>query len=214
MYNGEIYNIKDEVKFITEIEENKILLENLSKKINFENDGLIFSNILKIFSEEFHMKKDFYKNNENYAELFFRIHRSLESDHALIYYDNLNKKILVNRDIFGKRSLICIRLINYGIFLFSSNLNLELFELIKNYPEEFSVFEVPANTVIIIDLINLENNLKPDNQNQDTKEFFHFYFNPKLKYPSELRFKNLDIFDEGINILNNIFKDKKNFLAY
>jgi len=200
MYNGEIYNIKEEIKSITDVEEIQLLLENLIANLHFENDGLIFSNILKIFSEQFHMKKDFYKSNENYAELFFRIHRTIESDHSLVYYDTLNKKLLVNRDIFGKRSLIAIMLLKYGIILFSSNLNLELFELIKSYPEEFSVFEVPANTVIIIDLNNLESNLKLENQNKDLKETLFFFFNPELKYPSELRFKNIDILDEGKNL--------------
>jgi len=200
MYNGEIYNIKENIALITESKKNKDCLNELIKNLHFENDTLILSKILAIFSEEYNNIKDSNKNNKLYSELFFRIHRSLESDHALVYYDNLNKKVLINRDLFGKRSLLLIRFIKNGVFFFSSNINLELYELIKNYPDEISVFEVPANTVIIIDLENLQHNLNDVNKHE-LRDIFNFFYNPFLKTPSELRFKNEIAINEGMKYL-------------
>ncbi len=200
MYNGELFNIKEDKKSLIDSTNINEMLESLKGNLHYENDGIILSRILKLFSEEFHLKKDFYKNNENYAELFFRIHRTLESDHALIYYDCLNKKILINRDLFGKRSLIVIRLLKYGVFFFSSNLNLEFYELMKNYPEEIIVFEVPANTVLLIDLENLAFNID-NKESKNSKDILYFSHNSILKFPSELRFNNYNFIEKGNFIL-------------
>lgn len=193
LYNGEIFKIKEDIKMITTSIEKRNTIELVINQLQIENDGLLLSNILQIFSEEYYLNysQDDENTNDKYSNLFFKAYNSLESDHAFIYYDNLNKKIIANRDIFGKRSLLLVHFIRDNLFLFSSNISFEIYDLIKKFPDEISIMELPANAVVLMDLKNLDLNLKFINDEKyEKKDVLHLFLNPYIKYPSQFRFKN------------------------
>ena len=157
-YDGEIFDMKDE-SFLFE--------KNLSK----DNDGIILSEILNKFSQD---NKD--SNINTYSNNFFQIINQIESDHAFIFHDNINNKILINRDLFGKRSLILSYIKQLNIIIISSFLPLSLYNN-RNFKNEILIIEIPNNHLLIID---------KDNDNK-----FTLIKNPYIKFPSDLRFNEL-----------------------
>ena len=157
-YNGEIYDIK-----------NKELLNE--KDLSKENDGIILSDILNKFSQE-NTSSDIniYSNN------FFKIINEIESDHAFIFHDNINKKILINRDIFGKKSLILSYIKQLNIIFISSFLPLSLYKN-HNFKNDINIVEIPNNHLLIIE---------DEKENKLT-----LIKNPYINNPSDLRFNDL-----------------------
>ena len=113
-FNGEIYND------ITEI--NK---DNIKKDDNTDKRLSLFK-VLDIFTKENKIE-----DINKYVENFFNIYNNLESDHAFYFHDNINKQILISRDIFGKRSIILYYIKFLSIIIFTPVLSETLIDLYK-----------------------------------------------------------------------------------
>lgn len=174
-YNGEIFSINDS-------DENLII----------DNDGLILSKMLSNFSNS--ITSD---NNKEYVDKFFRVMNKIESDHALIFHDIKNKKIVVNRDIFGKRSLILVYIHSLNILILSSVLSKSLYS--SRNSKDITIIEVPNNSALVISPFNNENK---------------FYFSFNYTQLSSLRFNNLypeiesNFVDLCTNYLSNAVKKR------
>jgi asparagine synthetase B (glutamine-hydrolysing) len=152
-YNGEIYDINN-------------------KEINLfvNNDGYILSGLLDQIAVELKGVED----NSIYADKIFKLFNDIESDHAFCYIDRINNKVILSRDIFGKRSLLLVYILEYNVVMICSAIPKSLYELRNS--KNIIIIEIPANSLVIIDLLS-------DNK-------ISFYQNPLIKYPSELRFNN------------------------
>lgn len=157
-YNGEIYSISS-----------LSLIKN--KNLLTDNDGLILFDILEEISLQFSSidKGD----NKTYSDIFMQYITQIESDHALIYHDHRNKKIILNRDIFGKRSLMMVYIKSLNQLIITSILP-NSFYLLRN-SSDIITLEIPNNSCVIIDYLN------------ETQKIF-WYKNPYLQSPSILRF--------------------------
>ena len=200
-YNGEIYSIRKDrkINYLQFLELNKI-------DLLFENDGAqlssLFNEISKRFYSDFSLKVDetinhenSYQINELYADYFFELMNSIESDHAFVFHDNLNKKIIFGRDLFGKRSLLMCYIKSSDLMILTSTLSDDLYKM----KETIEIIEVPANCLIVYD-ISSNNESNP----------IHFFNNKTIKYPSILRFPLINNYKTLQKIdKNNIEEDKQ-----
>jgi asparagine synthetase B (glutamine-hydrolysing) len=143
-----------------------------------QNDGLILQEILSYFSLDFYSSNN--KSNSLYSDYLFDLLSRVESDHAFVYTDLLNQKIILNRDMFGKRSLILIFLKKENLFIITSVLTQSFCKL---HPGDVEIIEVPANSLIIFDLIS--------------NQKINFFLNNKIPYPHMMRFKNSISFNQN-----------------
>lgn len=175
MYNGEIYD------------------ENLKN----ENDTLYLSNLLYDISKNLNQNnnKDLFFND--YSTEFFKKFDKLDSDHAFINLDIINNCILINRDIFAKRSLILVYFLKYNSLMIVSTLSKEFQNYIKSNENDIIYFELP-NDLFIIDLNCKDNN------------FIKIYERTKL--PSNLRFNVKNI--ENFNIREDFYNYDNDNLYY
>lgn len=178
-YNGEIYSTSN---------------KNISKDVNINDGEYLFSELTQIFSDE----KS--KSNENSGNALLNMLTNIDSDHSLVYYNNQIKSLYINKDLFGKRSLILLYIIkNKGevnknnenkienTLIISSCFSENIIKLIKNKENECICLEIEANCVYIL-------NLK--------EKYIEKHMNNKLKVPSSLRFP----FPSSDNINQEIIK--------
>ena len=151
-FNGEIY-----------INKNKTL-ENL---INLNNNSTIF-NIFNNFTKE--NKPD---NLSGYIDNFFKIYNNIESDHAYYFHDNINKQLLISRDVFGKRSIILYYIKHLSILILTPVLTDTLINLFKIDNKNIYILEIPSNHLLLINQNEKLNNLK-------TISLFENPFMPKV----------------------------------
>jgi asparagine synthetase B (glutamine-hydrolysing) len=91
LYNGEVFNL----------EKNHPLKSHFSV---YKNDTVQIFEVLNNFSIDFQSEK---APIESYEDRILRIFEAfINADFALVFYDNLNKKISMAKDLFGKRSLL------------------------------------------------------------------------------------------------------------
>ena len=162
-YNGEIYNILDQN-----------YMKDIQNRLIYDNDGIILSEILYNFSKE-----NLNKNNEEYSNNLFKIINNIESDHVFIYHDILNKKIVINKDIFGKKSLILIYIKKFDILFFVSVVPNYIYKL-REYKNDILIYEIPNNHILLIDL----------NNNNIDKQNLYLFKNNDILFPSFLRFND------------------------
>jgi asparagine synthetase B (glutamine-hydrolysing) len=219
-YNGEIYGFSKKFnKFFSS--------DDLYKR----NDGEILSEILNQFSIEYssitnkvekgihiNLTSDL-SNNELYSNMLFDIISKIESDHAFIFHDTLNKKIVLNRDLFGKRSLIIVYFKLENIFLITSALTKEIKDL---YSENVEIIEVPANSIVIFDMLS-ERNFNFSKENVELKypgsypQSIFYFKNPYINEAADLRFPIVDSLNQNLinyykneDIVQHCFKHLKN----
>ena len=53
----------------------------------------------------------------------------IESDHAYVYHDIINNKIVVTRDIFGKRSLVLVYIKSLSFLMLTSTLPQSIYDI-------------------------------------------------------------------------------------
>ena len=85
-----------------------------------------------------------------------KIYNNLESDHAFYFHDNINKQILISRDIFGKRSIIFYYIKSLSILILTPVLSQALIDLYKIDSNNIYILEIPSNHLL---LINKNNNI-------------------------------------------------------
>ena len=129
-FNGEIYNNINEI--------NKDIISD-----NFNTKFSLF-NLLTKFS------KDKTDNIKKYIDSYFEIYNNLESDHAFYFHDNINKQILISRDIFGKRSIILYYIKSLSIIFLTPILPEILINLSKSNPKNIFILEIPSNHLLLI----------------------------------------------------------------
>jgi asparagine synthetase B (glutamine-hydrolysing) len=156
-YNGEIYDIKN---------------QDIDLYVN--NDGYILSKLLGNISLGLYE----YQNKDSdinslYSDRLFKLLNDMESDHSFVYSDRLNNKLILSRDIFGKRSLLLVYILDYNVAFICSVLPKSLYEN-RNH-KKFIIIEIPANSILII-----------DHSGGDKK--INFYQNSSVKLASQLRF--------------------------
>jgi asparagine synthetase B (glutamine-hydrolysing) len=175
-FNCEIYNN------ITEI----------NKDIKIDNFNTKFSlfNLLTKCSKD---KKD---NIKKYIENFFEIYNNLESDHAFYFHDNINKQILISRDIFGKRSIILYYIKSLSIIILTPILPEILISLSKSNPKNIFILEIPSNHLLLI--------------NEKSENKISLYENHLLNKQHLLRFnpnfEKINNYDNLIQICNEKLK--------
>lgn len=155
-YNGEIFSINNMNKNNKDFD-NEF---NLYK----ENDGLILFEYLN--------KISFSGDESAYVESLYKLLNNIESDHAFIFHDIKNNRIIINRDIFGKRSLLLVYDKTYGYLYLLSVLP----EFLYKNKANLLILEIPNNCLLILDL-NKESKLK-------------VFFNKEISKPSLLRFSS------------------------
>ena len=155
-FNGEIYN-------------------NINEKIfdNYDKKTSLFK-LLNNFS-----KDNKIEDINKYIENFFKLYNILESDHLFYFHDNINKQILISRDIFGKRSAILYYIKSLSIIIFTPILSDTLINIYKSNPDDIIILEIPSNHLLLI-------NEKNDNDNNSNK--ISLYENPIIPKVSLLRF--------------------------
>ena len=156
-FNGEIYVNKN----------------NLDEIIINGNRNNILFNILNKFSKE--NKIDNYKE---YVENFFKIYNNIESDHSFYFHDNINKQIIISRDIFGKRSIILYYIKSLSILILTPVLTETLIKLSKIDNFNIYVLEIPSNHLLLI------------NQNENIKNKISLNENPYMPKVHFLRFNS------------------------
>ena len=141
-FNGEIYNniieINNNSSNIIDKDDNRALLFKLLNKFSCEN------------------KID---DINKYISKFFEIYNGLESDHSFYFHDNINKQILISRDIFGKRSIILYYIQPLSIIILTPVLTEILINVNKSYPNKIFILEIPSNHLLIINQKNTNNKL-------------------------------------------------------
>ena len=108
-FNGEIYNNIDGT-----------VIDNYDKKTSFFK-------LLNSFSKENKIE-----DLNKYIENFFKLYNNLESDHSFYFHDNINKQIVISRDLFGKRSIILYYIKSLSIIIFTPILSDTLINLYKS----------------------------------------------------------------------------------
>ena len=156
-FNGEIY-----------INKNK----TLDNEINLNNNSTLF-NIFNSFSKE---NKP--NNISEYINNFFKIYNNIESDHSFYFHDNINKQILISRDVFGKRSIILYYIKQLSILILSPVITENLINLSKIDNNNIYILEIPSNHLLLINQNEKLNNLKT----------ISLYENPFLPKAHLLRF--------------------------
>ena len=175
---------------------NKNLFQDSESKNILQFNGEIYNDINKINNDDiknddnpdkrislFKVLNKFTKENKiedmnKYIENFFIIYNNLESDHAFYFHDNINKKILISRDIFGKRSIILYYIKSLSIIFFTPVLSETLINLYKYNPNDIMLLEMPSNHLLLI-----------DEENANKKIFL--YENPLIPKVQLLRFNPL-----------------------
>ena len=170
-FNGEIYNNINDAN------------NNSSNIIDKYDKRTSLFKLLNAFSSE--NKVDCINK---YITKFFEIYNGLESDHAFYFQDNINKQILISRDIFGKRSIILYYIKPLSIIIFTPVLSKTLINLYKSSPNKIFIFEIPSNHLLLINQNNTNNKLS-------------LHSNPFTLKPHLLRFNS--IFNK-INTYENI----------
>lgn len=176
---------------------NSDILQCLNRALEDSNDTQILYHILNNITTSINSNiKESDRNTliSNFVNLLWESINSFDSDHAFIYYNNINDFIAINRDLFGKRSLVICYIIPTNTLFISSCLISELQELNNKYPNDVVYFEFPSNSIMIIDMMN--NNIS-------------FWSNNKITKPSDLRFKdvnknNLDTNYVSSNVIKHI----------
>ena len=156
-FNGEIY-----------INKNK----TIDNEINLNNNSTLF-NIFNSFSKE---NKP--NNISEYINNFFKIYNNIESDHSFYFHDNINKQILISRDVFGKRSIILYYIKQLSILILSPVITENLINLSKIDNNNIYILEIPSNHLLLINQNEKLNNLKT----------ISLYENPFLPKAHLLRF--------------------------
>lgn len=159
-YNGEIYSTKG-----------KEMLNG--KDLYKDNDSEILYDILNALSMK--IKKDDIKEIGKYGEMYLSTMNQIESDHAYVYHDIINNKIVVSRDIFGKRSLILVYIKSLSFLMLTSTLPQSIYEIKDS--DDIIIIEIPNNSAIVIDIPN-------------TEKHIHYITNKSLQFPSILRFNS------------------------
>ena len=136
-FNGEIYCDKNEI--------------NIPDNPKNEDKRRYLFNLLNEFSKENNLK-----DMNKYITNFFKIYNNLESDHAFYFHDNINKQILISRDIFGKRSIIFYYIKSLSILILTPVLSQALIDLYKIDSNNIYILEIPSNHLL---LINKNNNI-------------------------------------------------------
>lgn len=157
-YNGEIYSTKG-----------KEMLKG--KDLFKDNDSEILYDILTTLSTK--IKNDDIKEIDKYGEMYISTMNQIESDHAYVYHDIINNKIVVTRDIFGKRSLVLVYIKSLSFLMLTSTLPQSIYD-IKDI-DDIMIIEIPNNSVIVIDITNIDKHI-------------HYITNKSLQFPSMLRF--------------------------
>ena len=140
-YDTELKNI---LQFNGEIYVNKNKKENIINEN--ENKNIDLFNILNNFSKE--NKIDDIKT---YIENFFKIYNNIESDHSFYFHDNINKQILISRDVFGKRSIILYYIKSLSILILTPVLTETLINISKNdNNNNIYILEIPSNHLLLI----------------------------------------------------------------
>ena len=129
-FNGEIYNNINEI--------NKDIISD-----NFNTKFSLFNLLTKC-------SKDKTDNIKKYIDNYFEIYNNLESDHAFYFHDNINKQILISRDIFGKRSIILYYIKSLSIIFLTPILPEILINLSKSNPKNIFILEIPSNHLLLI----------------------------------------------------------------
>jgi asparagine synthetase B (glutamine-hydrolysing) len=172
-YNGEIYILKD---------------KNEEFDLYVNNDGVILSELLNKYSIAFNQLDKDDQDNTAYSEGLFAILNNIESDHAFVFTDKINNKIVLSRDIFGKRSLIFIYFVEFNIITICSALPGSIYNNRTN--KNIIIIEIPANSLLIIETL--------------AERKIHFFKNNYIKYPSQLRFNNSNNYFTSNGDLENI----------
>ena len=159
-YNGEIYSTKG-----------KEMLNG--KDLYKDNDSEILYDILNALSMK--IKKDDIKEVDKYGEMYLSTMNQIESDHAYVYHDIINSKIVVSRDIFGKRSLILVYIKSLSFLMLTSTLPQSIYDIKDS--DDIIIIEIPNNSAIVIDIPN-------------TEKHIHYITNKSLQFPSMLRFNS------------------------
>ena len=160
-FNGEIYN-----------DINKINNDDIKNDDNLDKRISLFK-VLNKFTKENKIE-----DMNKYIENFFIIYNNLESDHAFYFHDNINKKLLISRDIFGKRSIILYYIKSLSIIFITPVLSETLINLYKYNPNDIMLLEMPSNHLLLI-----------DEENANKKIFL--YENPLIPKVHLLRFNPL-----------------------
>lgn len=184
LYNGEIYSIDGNIIF-----EGHDLFK--------DNDGLILFEMLNKQIESFHQLSIDNKTNDQYITNVFNAINRLESDHAFIYIDKTNKSIIVNRDLFGKRSLLLVHIKSHSIIMITSVLPKAIYE--NRNREDITICEIPNNAIAIFNY-SISSNVK---------QKIFYYPNKRIALPSYMRF-NDDV--NPISKYSNIIKECYNYL--
>ena len=175
-FNGEIYNN------ITEI--NKDIISD-----NFNTKFSLFNLLTKC-------SKDKTDNIKKYIENYFEIYNNLESDHAFYFHDNINKQILISRDIFGKRSIILYYIKSLSIIFLTPILPEILINISKSNPKNIFILEIPSNHLLLI--------------NEKSENKISLYENHLLNKQHLLRFnpifEKLNNYDNLVQICNEKLK--------
>jgi len=161
-FNGEIYINKNKLDGIDE-----------NNKIVNENRNNILFNILNEFSKE--NKID---NHKEYVDNFFKIYNNIESDHSFYFHDNINKQILISRDVFGKRSIILYYIKSLSILILTPVLTETLINLSKIDINNIYVLEIPSNHLLLI------------SQRENIKNKITLHENPYMSQVHLLRFNS------------------------
>lgn len=166
LYNGEIYSI-----------DGNTILEgyNLFK----DNDGLILFELINKDIKSYNQLNTNTKTKEQYTINIFNVVNRLESDHAFVYIDKTNKFILVNRDIFGKRSLILVYIKSRSLVMITSVLPEVIYR--NRNKEDITICEIPNNAILLFDYSILT----------DDKQKIFYYRNKTIEVPSLMRFNDV-----------------------
>ena len=188
---------------------NKIILKDSETKNIFQFIGEIYNNIKEANNNEssinekddkremlFKLLNKFSCENKiddinKYISKFFEIYNNLESDHSFYFHDNINKQILISRDIFGKRSIIFYYIQPLSIAIFTPALSETLINIYKSNQNKIFILEIPSNHLLIINEKNPINKLS-------------LHSNPITPKPHLLRFN--PAFDK-INTYENILQN-------
>ena len=148
-FNGEIYDIKYK----------EILPKSVSNQDkNSENDIIYNGNLLFEILNNFSILNN-KSNIEKYVENYFNIYNNIESDHSLYFYDNINNKILITRDILGSRSIILFYIKSQSILIITPVLSETMINMHQNNKDDVYVLELPSNYLFVIDQKNLNQNI-------------------------------------------------------
>lgn len=235
MYNGNINcldaNINIDLSMISKEFTSKIkksiitdFIINNKNKLLSHNDTDILFELLNLFSNEYNLEYenniDSIQDNTKYINEFYNIIyrlpksnsdnivEAIDSDHSFLFIDKLNNKIIINKDLFGKRSLIFYYDIELKCIIISSLLCKEFQINVDNNKSLSNIyFEIPANSSMLIDLTNKEINV---------------YNNPIISKPSLIRFNsnninNLNIKLDSIietKLYNSIKRRLSNYFTY